>query len=296
MRVTTLFDQLLFSVTRVEVERAGNQGRRAVGTAFVVRYEWEPGKLGDFLVTAGHVAAAGSPGHIFFHMGSGGQPLLEKVYRMTIANWAAAWQHHPNPRIDVAVMPLGEVYTKLGQDRVEIFTRPLPSSLFATEEILSKLDSLEDIVFQGFPMGLSDISHLLPITRRGITATPLMVDYNSLPAFLIDASVFWGSSGSPVLIANQGAFSTLGGLSVGSRLVLLGVLSQLFARVKSKNGEVQVIPVTDQEVEREAYPINLGLVFKTKTITETIQAMLARLRQTPSAPPPSTGPPSELLG
>lgn len=286
MRVETLFDQLLFSVTRVEVERTAPSGRRAVGTAFIVRYQWEPGKEADFLVTAGHVAAAGPMGHVFFHVGENGAPLLDKVYRMTITDWQSAWQNHPDSRIDVAVMSLGGVYKKLKQDQVEIFTKPVPSTLFATAEIVSKLDSLEDVVFEGFPMGLADVSHLLPIARRGITATPVMIDYNSLPAFLIDGSVFWGSSGSPVLIANQGAYSTQGGLAFGSRLILLGVLSQLFARIKSKTGEVQVVPVTEGNVETEADTIDLGLVFKSTTIAETIESLIKRIRQHPGSPSP----------
>jgi hypothetical protein len=45
---------------------------------------------------------------------------------------------------------------------------------------------------------------ILPISprffRRGMTATPPQLDYCGRPTFLIDASVFGGSSGSPVFL------------------------------------------------------------------------------------------------
>lgn len=283
MRVTTLFDQLLFSITRVEVDRP--EGSRGVGTAFIVRHELNPDLRADFLVTARHVVEAGGPGHVFFHLSEEGAVQLEKVYKMTVSNWQTAWHFHPDPRIDVAVSPMWSIIQKLKEDGVQIYVKPFPSALLASDSVMADLDSFEEVVFEGFPMGLSDASHLLPIARRGVTATPLAVDYNNLPAFLIDASVFWGSSGSPVLIANQGAYVNRKGLQFGTRVHVLGVLSQLFARKRSKEGVPQVVPISDDASASNADPVDLGLVFKAKTIVEAIESRWKKS----SEPPPGTG-------
>src|SRR5437763_136516 len=54
------------------------------------------------------------------------------------------------------------------------------------------------------------------IPGGGVTANPLQADYDGRPVFLIDASVFPGSSGSPVVICNQGGFATRQGFAVGN--------------------------------------------------------------------------------
>ena len=40
----------------------------------------------------------------------------------------------------------------------------------------------------------------MPILRRGTTATPIALNFEGRPEFLIDAAVYPGSSGSPVFV------------------------------------------------------------------------------------------------
>jgi hypothetical protein len=49
-------------------------------------------------------------------------------------------------------------------------------------------------------------------------------------SFLIDAGVYPGSSGSPVFLFNQGSYSTNDGITIGSRLMFIGVISESFVR------------------------------------------------------------------
>jgi hypothetical protein len=282
MRVTTVFDQLLFCVTRLEVDRPDKPNRPAVGTGFLVQHQWGKETKGDFLVTARHVVEAGPTGRMYLHTSSAGAPVLGNHYRLNVADWASAWQFHPDPNVDVAVLPFGPVLQHIKEAKAEVFTRTIQHDLVASDDAMSKLDSLESVAFHGFPMGLFDRAHMLPIARRGVTATPVFIDYEQLPAFLIDASVFWGSSGSPVFIADQGSYGTPTGTVIGSRLLLLGVLSKLFARVSSKDGGVGIVPVSDETDEERASPINLGLVFKTRAIMETIERLLVTRGEQPN--------------
>lgn len=80
-----------------------------------------------------------------------------------------------------------------------------------------------DIIFSGMselPFNAEgwDAYNNMPITRRGITATPLHVDFENAPRFLIDAAIYGGSSGTPVFVFNQGSYTKPdGGLYAGIR-------------------------------------------------------------------------------
>lgn len=54
--------------------------------------------------------------------------------------------------------------------------------------------------------------------------TDFKVDYEGKKEFLIDASIFNGSSGSPILISNLSSFTNPDGrLALGNRFFLLGI-------------------------------------------------------------------------
>ena len=93
------------------------------------------------------------------------------------------------------------------------------------DDEISNLGALEEIVMVGYPIGLWDAANNMPLFRRGITATHPNIDYEGRPDFVIDAACFPGSSWSPALLFNQGAYTTRQGTYLGSpRLKLLGVL------------------------------------------------------------------------
>ncbi len=112
----------------------------------------------------------------------------------------------------------------------------------------------------GYPNGLWDRKNNLPIARRGITASPVAVDWNGRNEFLIDCAVYPGSSGSPIYL-----FSPSGTrLTTGHRLVptnevmLLGVVKSVF--MQTVPGDVRMVPVpTGTEKQNLAMPNDLGL-------------------------------------
>jgi len=120
----------------------------------------------------------------------------------------------------------------------------------------------------GYPNGIWDEKNNMPIIRRGITATSPKYDYNNLPIFIIDCACFPGSSGSPVLIFNQGGYvDAKGTLNLGgSRVLLLGVLYAGPQHVAE--GEIKTIDVPLQHVpiSLSKIPNNLGFVVKAEKI------------------------------
>jgi len=89
--------------------------------------------------------------------------------------------------------------------------------------------SLSQIISQGhlirvigYPLGIHDYIHKLPIARHATIASPYTVAFENKPNFLIDVNLHPGLSGSPVIIPNSGTRPGKDKLKIHS---LLGVLS-----------------------------------------------------------------------
>ena len=114
------------------------------------------------------------------------------------------------------------------------------------------------------------------MARKGITATPPNLDYNGKPIFLIDASVFPGSSGSPVFLYNVGGWRSRTALVAGDRVIFLGVLSSVFYRESDGAIELREVPTHVEPLVRTREMIDLGVVYKARTVKETINHLLHR--------------------
>lgn len=102
---------------------------------------------------------------------------------------------------------------------------------------------------------------------------PSTLDYENLPAFLIDASVFPGSSGSPVFLWNPGTYrARSGGVVVGTRFLLLGILAAVHVRKLL----AEVVPVPTRVAAVFDEPIDLGIVYKASAIAEVLDLVAER--------------------
>jgi hypothetical protein len=156
------------------------------------------------------------------------------------------------------------MYTMVGAEQV------------LTDEIAGELETHQQVLVIGYPDGLFDAKHLTPIARTGHTATPIQLDYLGSPAFLIDAPIFPGSSGSPVfLIERMGKVASAFGAT--GRVVLLGIVA-----------EAHVLSGSLRKGKRPtgAHLMNLGIVYRPSTIDECIDAAMAEQGfQRVAAPP-----------
>jgi len=269
----TFIEQLLFSTVRIEADK--DEGVEAA-TAFIFEYPLND-KSTPFLVTNNHVVKGAKVGRFFFTKSDGQKPQVGNRFDVEIQSFEQQWHPHPRDSIDVAVMPLGPLLNEIANRGVQVFIRALPKRFIPTPQQVADLDALEEIVFVGYPSGIYDVKNLMPIIRRGTTATPLQIDYEGEPAFLVDASVFPGSSGSPVLISNQGGYPTKSGFVVGSRILLLGVIARVFYTESEGKIEIMAVPTGIKPILKTQQMIDLGIVYKANTIIEAVENFLTKV-------------------
>ena len=98
-------------------------------------------------------------------------------------------------------------------------------SVIATPKKLEELSALEEVVMVGYPIGLWDEKNNFPIFRKGFTASHPALDFNKSGIGLVDMAGFPGSSGSPIYILNEGAYTSKNGaMVIGRRIILIGIL------------------------------------------------------------------------
>jgi len=269
----SIFENILFTTVRIEATLPNNS--ISMGTGFIFNYV-KNNKQYLFVVTNKHVIKDSIEGRLTFNQSDGEKPILSKVFTIEYPNFEKQWIGHPQQDIDVAIMPFAPVLNELSNRGVQIFFKSLTPDLIPSDKLLrEEIDAVEDIVFVGYPSDIYDRRNLLPVVRKGITATPISVDFEGKPAFLIDASIFPGSSGSPVFLCNIGSYSPKGkGLVVGSRIFFLGVVASVFIRKDLNTIELIHIPTGKIPVVATTQMVDLGIVYKAIVIKELIEEFL----------------------
>ena len=142
------------------------------------------------------------------------------------------------------------------------------TDLIINEDEVKGCSAMEDIIMIGYPNGLEDSYNNKPIIRKGITSTHLKFDYNGKTDIVMDIASFPGSSGSPVCIYNQGSYSQGNDITIGNRLMFLGILyagpqQTVIWEIATKVIPTSVIPVPVSNVM-----MNLGYAVKSERLLD----------------------------
>ena len=287
----SIADQLIHTTVRIETQSITGAGS---GTGFFVNICELNSSSVPLLVTNKHVISGAVSGQFHLTVKKSGcdEPDIGNHVAVPVADFEQHWVLHPDPDVDLAVFPIAPVLEWLKGKGHDPYYKSYTSDLIADDLFEAQLSAVEDVVMVGYPNGLWDSKHNLPIVRRGITATAPYVNFEGRPQFVIDCACFPGSSGSPVLLLNSGGYvDKQGNTNLGpTRFKLLGILwggPQFMA-----TGEIKTVPVptSTQQVSLSRIPINLGYCIKASQLrwfeihfTEILAAQASAATQVGSA-------------
>jgi Trypsin-like peptidase domain len=269
---------LIHSTVRIECRTESGLGS---GSGYFFAFLEKENQHIPCIVTNKHVVAGAKQGT--FHLtrqAADGAPKLGDYATFNFDNFEEMWIGHPDPSVDLAIFLIGPILNEAKERGELLYFSPLGRLAIASNELLNSLPPMEEIIMIGYPNGLWDSKHNLPIIRRGITATHPKLPYNGKPEFLIDAACFPGSSGSPVFLANIGSFvNSSGALCAGSRVALLGTLYA--GPQHTATGEIVVIqvPTDTKALAVSTIPNNLGLVIHASKLLDFEVVIENKLRQ-----------------
>ncbi|MFK4650079.1 hypothetical protein ABIF97_000013 [Bradyrhizobium japonicum] len=245
-------------------------GQNSSGTGFLFAFFRHGGREVPAVVTNKHVIAGAVKGSFRWTLKSSmGGPDYGKFHDVIYdKDFESGWLPHPDPAVDLAIFLLGSIFETLANAGTPVYTIAADEIAIPTEEVFRQLLPLEDVLVVGYPDGISDIKNNIPVFRRGITATPVNIDFEGRKEFLIDAAIYPGSSGSPVFVYNQGSWlNRKNEVQMGTRLMLVGVVYGVAQHGVS--GELMIVPApTQKQVAISQIPNNLGICIKSSRILE----------------------------
>lgn len=265
MKQMSLTEKITYSTVKIQCQYF--DGTSGSGTGFIIKLcnNNEKGTHIPVIVTNDHVVENSKKTVFeFCKADAEGNPIDTEVFSVEYSG--DSWIHHPDPKVDLRCLPLAEALFELKKNMMGVFYIPIDASLIPSAEQLDELSAMEDVVMIGYPIGLSDMYNHKPIIRKGITSTHPRNDFQGEKETLVDIAAYPGSSGSPVFIVNQGAYTTPGGISVGSRVFLLGVLYGGPQFAVEGNLNFANLPNVPRPVTY--IPTNLGILIKSERILE----------------------------
>lgn len=228
MNINDISTQLLYTTVPIYAQKSDK--RLSSGTGFIFSVQETKSTSIPLLITNYHVLENAVAGFVELHISENGMPTRKT---MRIQFDSSIININKLGDLDLIAIPMAGTLNDLHNKNIDIFFRCVDPSMIPSVEQQNDFSAIENITFIGYPNGLYDETNKLSIIRQGITATPIWNNFKGEEVFLIDAGVFPGSSGSPVFIYNQGAYSTKNNLIVGSRLLFIGVISETMLRDNS---------------------------------------------------------------
>lgn len=258
----------------IRVENEWGKG----GTGFLVIRRIDPTRGKVFLVTNKHVIHPDPQVRdkaafltLYLNVRERDGTIAGKSFQVPLAeDNQKLWREHSDSNVDVLAVDV----TSLIQSQPGIENRGADYSLFALPPVLKEKDITEgeEVLILGYPLGLFHTRVHSPLVRQGIVATKIGEKIRlrlpstegdrrvEIPAFLVDAAIIPGSSGSPVVLKPSI------GRKVKDRIDMTTATPYLL-------GIVSATETASVKMESFAFPVlaGLGIVFDALTVQQTIE-------------------------
>ena len=250
--------------------RLGDSEVRYGATGFVYTVAVGKAEDGDklyvtFLVTNRHVAEGETELHVRHTYPSGHTSVWSPLREQ--------WTMHPDPDVDVAVMPFHSEDADGNSVTVPSFLEG--HRMARTELMESEFREGNEVLVLGFPLGLAGNSRNYPIVRQGIVARIHDWYDEEARVFLIDSSIFPGNSGGPVLA--KPTIHTYG--KAISTAKLIGMVSGYVPYLDIARSDQTGLPILAAQENS-----GLGIVVPIDAIEETIAVVVDQYRAEQSHP------------
>ncbi|MEG2077489.1 serine protease [Chryseobacterium sp.] len=261
----TITEKLIYSTVRIECETYAG---KTTGSGYFFAFKRTEVGFIPVIITNKHVIKNSIRGKIFFTKADeSDNPIDTEKVDITINDFERRWIMHPDKDVDLCFLPFADILNFLEKKGEKAFFIPLETTLIPSDEQIKEFNGIEEIIMVGYPNGLWDETHNKPIFRKGITASHPKYDYNGKKEFLIDAACFPGSSGSPVFLLYEGAFTDRKGNLLGG--VKFHLLGTLYAGPQhTAKGEIVITPISKLPTIMTSVPNNLGFIIKSSRILE----------------------------
>lgn len=277
-------EQLAYITTRIETED-GN-GNLYSGTGFFFNLKMPNGTREQIIVTNKHVVKDMVKGTFFLTERKNEQDAPnDGVYmRIKMDGFEQMWIQHPSPDVDLCIMPLKPLLIfSHNQYNKHFFYRCIGEEQLPKESDYEYINAISEVLMIGYPHGIWDDVNNRPIIRKGLTATDVKFDFKGQKEFVIDMACIPGSSGSPIVVYNNGMVTTRSGnLELGKTLFyLLGILHAGPIMTIEGKIEVKSIPtgLKSVPVAKSGVMINLGYCVKSQYLLDFIPMLNALYRK-----------------
>lgn len=267
---------LTYSTVRIECVLRGKGV--STGTGFFCSLLHKAGYYAPVLVTCRHVVVGAQRGRLHLHLApAAGQRRAPQTQTIVLEDFQARWLPHPEPAVDLCVMPMAELLVEL-QQRRGLALHMIDRGLILTPVELDELGAGEEVVVAGYPNGIWDSANNRPIFRKGIAATDPNVAYMGRSEFLVDTPWLPGTSGAPVFLRNRDNDARQAGALPG-RARLLGMICTGLGHHITREGTLSEEPLEQQMAGLATIPGTFGVVITARKLLEfepILEAIAAR--------------------
>jgi Trypsin-like peptidase domain len=276
------------ALSTVRLECTGNGRSASLGTGFLYNFRETPDSLDlvPVIVTNKHVVGTSTRLSTVITTVDTSEPLTEAALGQNQTNHTIVIDDlqrfvvpHPDTNTDLCVILFGP-FVRHFLERPGFRHLMLDESWLPGPDLREFLRVVEPILMVGYPNGIWDTAHNLPVVRDGKTASHPLLRWSGTSSFVVDTAVFGGSSGSPIFFYEDGLYrSSANNYQAGSRVALLGILWA--GPTLTLRGELEPAPVPtavgDVPVMRSM--MNLGFAVKADALLDLKAPVLARAAQ-----------------